>query len=77
VVRLTICPGASDDTINIRPDQGAITATAYEDGRIPKIVPIECVFVEIVTESKICHFYKSVLLTIKVAARNVYGTNNS
>jgi hypothetical protein len=29
------------------------------------------VFVEIVTESEICHIYKAVLLTIKVVARNV------
>jgi hypothetical protein len=30
-------------------------------------------FVEIVTESKTCHIYKAVLLTIKVVARNVSG----
>ncbi len=30
-------------------------------------------FVEIVTESETCHIYKAVLLTIKVAARNVSG----
>jgi hypothetical protein len=28
-------------------------------------------FVEIVIESETCHIYKAVLLTIKVAARNV------
>jgi hypothetical protein len=29
--------------------------------------------VEIVTESKTCHIYKTVLLTIKIAARNASG----
>jgi hypothetical protein len=32
------------------------------------------VFVEIVTESETCHIYKAVLLTIKVAARNISRT---
>jgi hypothetical protein len=30
------------------------------------------VFVEIVTESKTCHIYKTVLLTIKVAAHDAF-----
>jgi hypothetical protein len=34
-------------------------------------------FVEIVTELKTCHIYKAVLLTIKVAARNVSGHENT
>jgi hypothetical protein len=34
-------------------------------------------FVEIVTELEICHIYKKVLLTIKVAACNISGTSNS
>jgi hypothetical protein len=34
-------------------------------------------FVEIVTESEICHIYKVVLLTIKVANHNVYGHENT
>jgi hypothetical protein len=37
----------------------------------------DLVFVKIVTESKICHIYKAVLLTIKVAARNAFGVSNS
>jgi hypothetical protein len=32
--------------------------------------------VEIVRESETCHIYKTVLLTIKVAARNVSGHEN-
>jgi hypothetical protein len=32
-------------------------------------------FVEIVTESKTFHIYKAVLLTIKVAARNISRTH--
>jgi hypothetical protein len=34
------------------------------------------VFVEIVIESEICHIYKTVLLTIKVAARDASGAPN-
>jgi hypothetical protein len=33
------------------------------------------VFIDVVTESEIYYIYKSVLLTIKVAARNVSGVN--
>jgi hypothetical protein len=32
-------------------------------------------FVEIVTESETCDIYKAVILTIKVAARNVSGAH--
>jgi hypothetical protein len=35
------------------------------------------VFIEIVTESEICHIYKAVLLTVKVAVRNSPGASNS
>jgi hypothetical protein len=52
---------------------GPITATAHEAGRNPKIDLVGCVFVEIVTESETSHVYKAVLVTIKVAARNVSG----
>jgi hypothetical protein len=34
------------------------------------------VFIDIVTESKTCHIYKMVLLTIKVTAHNVSGASN-
>jgi hypothetical protein len=34
------------------------------------------VFIEIIIESEICHIYKAVLLTIKVAARNVSRHEN-
>jgi hypothetical protein len=61
----------SDDTINIHLDRGPITATAHEAGRNPKIESVRCVFIEIVRESETYHIYKAVLLTIKVAARNV------
>jgi hypothetical protein len=44
---------------------------AHEAGRNPKIVLVGCVFIEIITESETCYIYKTVLLTIKVAARNV------
>jgi hypothetical protein len=33
------------------------------------------VFVEIVTESKTCHIYKAVLLSIKVVAHNASGAS--
>jgi hypothetical protein len=33
------------------------------------------VFIDVVTESEIYYIYKSVLLTIKVAARNISGVN--
>jgi hypothetical protein len=36
-------------------------------------VPIGCVFMGIVTESKTCRIYKAVLLTIKIAAHNLSG----
>jgi hypothetical protein len=36
-------------------------------------VPVGYVFVEIITESETYHIYKTVLLTIKVAARNLSG----
>jgi hypothetical protein len=37
VVRLTTCLGASDDTTNIHPAGGPITAMTHEAGRNPKI----------------------------------------
>jgi hypothetical protein len=54
-----------------------ITVAAHEVGRNPKIESYSdvCV-VEIVTESKTCHMYKAVLLTIKVAAHNASGAPN-
>jgi hypothetical protein len=35
------------------------------------------VLIKIVTESKICHIYKTILLTIKIAAYNASGACNS
>jgi hypothetical protein len=58
--------------------RGLITATAHKTGRNPKIESrSDLLFIEIVTESKTCHIYKAVLLTIKVAARNASGASNS
>jgi hypothetical protein len=37
---------------------------------------IRCVFVMVVTELKTCHIYEPVLLTIKVAVRNLSGASN-
>jgi hypothetical protein len=53
--------------------RGPIAAMAHEAGCNPEIVSVGCVFVEIVTQSEICHIYKGVLLTIKIAARNSFG----
>jgi hypothetical protein len=47
----------------------------HEAGCNVKIVSVGCVFVKIITESETCHIYKTVLLTIKVAARNASGTS--
>jgi hypothetical protein len=67
VARLTTYLGASTiPQIFIR-TRGPITVMAHEAGCNPKIVPVRCVFVKIVTESETCHIYKAVLLTIKVA----------
>jgi hypothetical protein len=50
----------------------------HEVGRNSKIESqSDLMFVKIVTESEICHIYKTVLLTIKVAARNTFGASNS
>jgi hypothetical protein len=54
-----------------------ITVMTHEAGCNPKIVPVRCVFVEIVTESETCHIYKAVLWIIKVATRNASGASNS
>jgi hypothetical protein len=39
-------------------------------------VLIECVFIRVVTELKICHIYEAVLRTIKVAVYNLSGALN-
>jgi hypothetical protein len=39
-------------------------------------VSIECVFVLVVLELKICHVYRAVLQTIKVADRNISSASN-
>jgi hypothetical protein len=74
VATLTTCSRASDDTTNIHPDRGANNCDGPRGWTYPEDrVLVECVFVEIVTESETCHIYKVVLLTIKLAARNVSG----
>jgi hypothetical protein len=44
--------------------RGPLAASAHEVGTTQVRVLIGCVFVEIVTESKICHICRAVLLTI-------------
>jgi hypothetical protein len=44
--------------------RGPLAASAHEVGTAQVRVPIGCVFVEIVTESKIYHICRAVLLTI-------------
>jgi hypothetical protein len=39
-------------------------------------VLIECEFINVVTESEICHIYETVLQTIKAATRNLSGAPN-
>jgi hypothetical protein len=55
-----------------------ITVMVHEAKRSPKIESrLDLMFVEIVTESKTCHIYKMVLLTIKVVVHNASGVSNS
>jgi hypothetical protein len=44
--------------------RGPLAASAHEVGTAQVRVLIGCVFVEIVIESKTCHIYRAVLLTI-------------
>jgi hypothetical protein len=44
--------------------RGPLAASAHEVGTAQLRVMIGCVFVKIVTESKICHICRTVLLTI-------------
>jgi hypothetical protein len=53
-----------DDIINIHPGQGPLAASAHEVITAQVRILIECVFVEIVTESETCHICRVVLLTI-------------
>jgi hypothetical protein len=43
---------------------GLLAASAHEVGTVQVRVLIECVFIKIVTESKICHICRAFLLTI-------------
>jgi hypothetical protein len=43
---------------------GPLATSAHEVGTAQVRDLIGCVFVEIVTESEICHIYRAVLLTI-------------
>jgi hypothetical protein len=61
-----------DDTINIHPDLGPNNCDDPRGWTQPEdSVLVRYVFVEIVTESEICHIYKTVFLTIKIAVHNV------
>jgi hypothetical protein len=72
VARLMICSGASDDTTNIHSDWGPNNCDGPRGWKQPEgRVLVGCVFVEIVTKSETCNIYKTVLLTIKVVARNI------
>jgi hypothetical protein len=44
--------------------RGPLAVSAHEVGTAQVRVLIGCVFVEIVIESKTCHIYRAVLLTI-------------